>query len=246
MSRTAAVALGLALLPTIAPAATMFYTENAGGIVGSLSRAAFDLEVGARSRAVEGFSGRANEVIQTVASGGTTFGTGINVAVDTLTSSNDNIVELDTLKLSLDSTQWSGLGASSDKRRVETVTVTLPRATTFLALDFGRLGGGGGVGNDSGTSIVVNGVRFNLDPDNLPATDVAYAGFFGVTSDTAFTTWTLVSNNTTGDNDDDFNVRNLAFQAAPPPPAPIPLPAGAWLLLGGLGVLGAATARRRG
>jgi len=99
-------------------------------------------------------------------------------------------------------------------------TITFDTAVTAVGFDISAFGN---VGNVSSLSIL-DGI---FDQTDIPGS--GGVSFFGVTSDTAFTTLTFFSS-----INDGFSVDNLTYGEA----AAVPVPAGLPLLLGGLGMLG--------
>jgi hypothetical protein len=234
MTKYLSLAAALSLLPIAAEAATFYYEGTIdGGAPVSLNggEAAFFGSLGSVDIETEGFT--------TSDPSGTrvnlaTFDSGITVTPDA--PSSDNNTFDDYIRLSTDNTNASTI----ENPFTSTVTITLPRPTTFLALEIGMTDSRG-IGNNSGTRIDIAGTSFDFT--TIPGVNIGtgdFQGFFGVNSDVAFTSFTFAGLNLSNSRDDDFSVDNMAFAAAP-----IPLPAGAWLLIGGLGALGALRARRK-
>jgi hypothetical protein len=245
MFRLPFLAAALALAPLAAPAATFYLDGTIGGSptqarVLNGGRAAFDAAISGLSKATEGFD--------TAALNGTlvndaVFTSGIRIFADA--ASLDNNTFDGFIRLSTDNANRVVNGVSRPESPfTDTITITLPTPTSFVAFDFGI--DGRGIGNNSGTKVTINGDEFNFRTQisGVNQDNGDFEGFFGYrTADPTVTFRTVTFAGldlTTTFTDDDFTVDNVVYT-----PAPIPLPAGAWLLIGGLGTLGALRARRK-
>lgn len=163
-----------------------------------------------------------------------TFETGI--AVTPNAPSADNDTRDGFIRLSTD----NATGANVESPFTNTITIDLPNPTTFLSLVFGG-NDGRGIGNNSGTQLTIGSTV--IDFSSLPGINQGagdYEGFFGFTSDVAFSSIQFAGLNLGSSTDDDFSVDDITFAA----PAPVPVPAGLPLLATGLLAFGALRRRR--
>ncbi|WP_308917024.1 hypothetical protein [Jannaschia sp. LMIT008] len=232
--RTITLAAVAAAVPMAASAISVTQTfQGSTGADATAARAAFNAAFGSVSQ-VEDFSGFANGTLLD----NTMFPT-TGTQVSPNAPSADNAIVEDVLFLSVDNT---GSATNPANPLTQSVTITLPNATTFFGADFGASEDGfigtNGIGNDSGLTIALDGTVV----ETFTLSDPGFTGFFGLQADMAFTTITFGSAAIGGFTDDDFALDNLQFSDG----AVIPVPAALPLLAAGLGLMGWVGARRRG
>lgn len=224
MIRTTLFAAGAALAAGAASAATVTYTSEAD----------FLAAIGTATTQTEDFSGVNGTATREQLGASTTFAT-TGTVVSVAPPSADTVIVSDYLRLSIEN---SGMPADSFPNQTNSVTFSLPNATTFASLNFG-LDGIQGIGNNSGTILSLGGSGDTIEFTNLPSP--GFLGFFGFVSDTAFSSLTFSSAGLTTFNDDDFIVDDLQFAAV----APVPLPASVGFLAFAVAGLGALRRKRK-
>jgi hypothetical protein len=173
---------------------------------------------------------------QQIAPGGTTFGSGVTVG--TVGPSDENRVEGEALRISVDNDPAKARNSAA--ATTSRIDIRLPSETTFFGLNFGSDTGSGGIGNDSGT-VLLGDLDFNFDQLSPFGADPGYSGFFGLISRTAFQTISFGSANVGSFTDDDIRIDDLIYGI----PVPVPVPASLPLMLVGIAAIGILCVRRR-